>query len=152
MKYNDPNYEKSNYENYNLIDLYYERINLLNNVYNYSAKSLGLLVDLIENKMLKHEKGLQLLVNMKIIAENRRKLEHYNYTNEERDYLFNKIIECNYSNEEILGFNKNALLTYEENICNNWKNGLNSIINFQKNILSYLKENLLLCGCNKSIS
>lgn len=152
MKYNDPNYEKSSYENYNLIDLYYERINLLNNVYNYSAKSLGLLVDLIENKMLKHEKGLQLLVNMKIIAENRRKLEHYNYTNDERDYLFNKIIECNYSNEEILGFNKNALLTYEENICNNWKNGLNSIINFQKNILIYLKENLLLCGCNKSIS
>lgn len=147
MKYND-----NIYENYNLKQLYYERINLLNNIYNYTPKSNQIFVDLLENKMLTLEKGLQLLINIKIITENRRKLEYYNYKIEERDYLFNKIIECNNSNEKILGLNKNTLLTYEEHIYNNWKNAIKTIINFQKNILIYLKENLLLCGCNKSIN
>ena len=35
MKYNDPNYHKINYSNYSLKELYDERINIINNNYNY---------------------------------------------------------------------------------------------------------------------
>ena len=41
---------------------------------------MTILLDYIENEIIKHNKGLELLINLKIIAENRRKLE-YNYCN-----------------------------------------------------------------------
>ena len=151
MKYNDPNYHKINYSNYSLKELYEERINIIKNIYNYNPKSLYKLIDFIESEILKHEKGMILLVNLQIIAENRRKLE-YNYcSKEENKYLFSKLLESAHNCETLLDLEKNSIITREEK---NYKNCLNIVHfmgEFTNNIINEFKEFILLCGCNKSI-
>jgi hypothetical protein len=148
MKYNDPNYHTINYSNYSLKELYEERINIINNNYNYNPKSLYKLVDNIESEILKDEKGMILLVNLQIIAENRRKLE-YNYCNkEENKYLFLKLLECVNNCEVILDLKKNSLLDNEEKIYNCYLNSSQAI----KIFINEFKEKLLFCGCNDSIN
>lgn len=148
MKYNDPNYHKINYSNYSLKELYEERINIINNTNDYSPKSMTRLLDYIENEIMKHNKGLELLINLQIIAENRRKLE-YNYCNkEENKYLFLKLVECVNNCEVILDLKKNSLLDNEEKIYNYYLNFSQAI----KIFINEFKEKLLFCGCNNSIN
>lgn len=151
MKYNDPNYHNINYSNYSLKELYEERINIINNKYNYNPKSLYKLVDFIESEILKHEKGMILLVNLQIIAENRRHLE-YNYCNKEQHYyLFSKLLESAHNCETLLDLEKDSIITREEKIYKNCLNILHFMGEFTNNIINEFKEFILLCGCNKSI-
>ena len=151
MKYNDPNYHKINYSNYSLKELYYERINIIKNIYNYNPKSLYKLVDTIESEILKHEKGMTLLVNLQIIAENRRHLE-YNYCSKEQHYyLFSKLLESAHNCETLLDLEKDSIITREEKIYKNCLNILHFMGEFTNNFINEFKEFILLCGCNKSI-
>jgi hypothetical protein len=151
MKYNDPNYHTINYSNYSLKELYEERINIINNKYNYNPKSLYKLVDFIESEILKHEKGMILLVNLQIIAENRRHLE-YNYCSKEQHYyLFSKLLESAHNCETLLDLEKDSIITREEKIYKNCLNILHFMGEFTNNIINEFKEYILLCGCNKSI-
>jgi len=151
MKYNDPNYHTINYSNYSLKELYEERINIINNKYNYNPKSLYKLVDTIESEILKDEKGMILLVNLQIIAENRRHLE-YNYCSKEQHYyLFSKLLESAHNCETLLDLEKDSIITREEKIYKNCLNILHFMGEFTNNIINEFKEYILLCGCNKSI-
>lgn len=151
MKYNDPNYNKINYSNYSLKELYEERINIINNNYNYNPKSLYKIVDIIESEILKDEKGMILLVNLQIIAENRRHLE-YNYCSKEQHYyLFSKLLESAHNCETLLNLNKDSIITHEEKIYKNCLNILHFMGEFTNNFINEFKEFILLCGCNKSI-
>jgi len=151
MKYNDPNYHKINYSNYSLKELYEERINIIKNIYNYNPKSLYKLVDSIESEILKDEKGMILLVNLQIIAENRRHLE-YNYCSKEQHYyLFSKLLESAHNCETLLDLEKDSIITREEKIYKNCLNILHFMGEFTNNIINEFKEYILLCGCNKSI-
>lgn len=148
MKHYNSRFYKFNYKNSSLKELYYERINIINNTNDYSPKSMTRLLDYIENEIMKHNKGLELLINLKIIAENRRKLE-YNYRNkEENKYLFLKLVECVNNCEVILDFKKNSLLDNEEKIYNCYLNSSQAI----KIFINEFKEKLLFCGCNNSIN
>lgn len=151
MKYNDPNYHKINYSNYSLKELYEERINIIKNIYNYNPKSLYKLIDTIESEILKDEKGMILLVNLQIIAENRRHLE-YNYCSKEQHYyLFSKLLESAHNCETLLDLEKDSIITREEKIYKNCLNILHFMGEFTNNFINEFKEFILLCGCNKSI-
>ena len=151
MKYNDPNYHKINYSNYSLKELYEERINIINNNYNYNPKSLYKIVDFIESEILKDEKGMILLVNLQIIAENRRHLEYTYCSKEQHYYLFSKLLESAHNCETLLDLEKDSIITYEEKIRRNWLNITHIIAKFTNNFINEFKEFILLCGCNKSI-
>jgi len=151
MKYNDPNYHNYNYDNYSLKELYYERINIIKNIYNYNPKSLYKLVDSIESEILKDEKGMTLLVNLQIITENRRQIK-YNYCNKEQHYyLFSKLLESAHNCETLLDLEKDSIITHEEKIYKNCLNILHFMGEFTNNFINEFKEFILLCGCNKSI-
>ena len=151
MKYNDLNYHKINYSNYSLKELYNERINIINNIYNYNPKSLYKLVDTIESEILKDEKGMILLVHLQIIAENRRHLE-YNYCNKEKHYyLFSKLLDSARICETLLDLEKDSIITREEKNYKNCLNITHFIRKFTNNFINEFKEFILLCGCNKSI-
>jgi len=152
MKYNDPNYHKINYSNYSLKELYYERINIIKNIYNHNPKSLYKFVDTIESEILKDEKGMILLVNLQIISENRRELENLHIKNaEERKFKFLKLLESANNCENILNLNKDSIITYEEKIYKNWITIMGYMSNFTNNFINEFKEFILLCRCNKSI-
>ena len=151
MKYNDPNYHNSNYSNYSLKELYEERINIINNNYNYNPKSLYKIVDFIESEILKDEKGMILLVNLQIIAENRRHLEYTYCSKEQHYYLFSKLLESAHNCETLLNLKKDSIITHEEKIYKNWLNITHIIGKFTNNFINEIKEVILLCGCNKSI-
>ena len=136
-----------------LMRLYCRRIALINNIYNYTPSRLGIEIDNIENRILKEEKGMALLINLYIIAENRRALENLTIKNEEqRKFKFLKLIECANICEVILNLKKDALLSNEEIIYKKWLNISGYMDKFTKHFINEFKENLLFCGCNKSIS
>ena len=124
--------------NNSLKELYYKRKNIINNKYiNYKDFKKDL--DFIEFKLLQHSKGYELLINLKIINNNRNKLVINGLTKDEKIYLFLKLTESVEICENILKLKENSLLSDEEIFIKNW-------LKF-KLVLIEFKEKLLFCGC-----
>ena len=146
MKYNNTNYHNNNSID-SLKELYYQRIKI-KNIYKHNPKLLLYKVNFVESEILKHEKGMVLLINLQIISENRRELENLHIKNpEERKFKFLKLLDCANNCEYILNLKKDSIITYEEKIYKNWI----TITSYMSNFIDEFKEQLLLCGCNEKI-
>lgn len=120
-----------------LLELYYDRIDLYNNKYNYDAKTLRNKINNIEFKMLELHDGYSLLVNLKKISKNRMTLEYEKLEYKDSIKIFLELLQALDKCENILKLRKNKLLDTKEFlyiICIYFHNNLNKI-----------KENIMTC-------
>jgi hypothetical protein len=121
-----------------LYNLYEQRLDLIKNNYlnNYSKREK---LEKVEFKILEHYKGFELLINLKIISNNRMILGYEKITKQQKDFILLKLFDSTRICENILNLKQDSLLYKNEIFTKNWLK--------IKLLFNGLKENLLLCGC-----